>query len=73
MKTLVLDLDETLVHSTFDYIDNPDLVIPIVIDDMKHYIYVLIRPGTYELIEELSAFYEIVIFTASMSKVYNSY
>ena len=27
-KTLVLDLDETLVHSSFDKIRNPDIVIP---------------------------------------------
>jgi len=28
-KTLVLDLDETLVHSTFQKIENPDIVIPV--------------------------------------------
>jgi TFIIF-interacting CTD phosphatase-like protein len=28
-KTLVLDLDETLVHSSFDVVDRPDYIIPV--------------------------------------------
>ena len=28
-KTLVLDLDETLVHSSFEKIDNPEIVFPV--------------------------------------------
>jgi TFIIF-interacting CTD phosphatase-like protein len=28
-KTLVLDLDETLVHSSFDVVDHPDYIIPV--------------------------------------------
>ena len=31
-KTLVLDLDETLVHSSFKPIDNADIVQPVEID-----------------------------------------
>lgn len=31
-KTLVLDLDETLVHSSFTPIDKPDIVQPVEID-----------------------------------------
>ncbi len=69
MKTLVLDLDETLVHSTFDYIDNPDLIINMEVDEIVYEIFVLVRPGCFEFIEELSKYFEIVIFTASLSKV----
>jgi RNA polymerase II subunit A small phosphatase-like protein len=69
MKTLVLDLDETLVHSTFDYVESYDLVIPIEIDGSSFNIYVSVRPGAFEFIEELSEYFEIVIFTASLSKV----
>ena len=48
--TLVLDLDETLVH----YFDmGPD----------SHF---LIRPGCFEFIEEMSKYFELVIFTAAM-------
>jgi RNA polymerase II subunit A small phosphatase-like protein len=32
LKTLVLYLDETLVHSQFNQIKNPDYVIPVDID-----------------------------------------
>ena len=31
-KTLVLDLDETLVHSSFKPIDSPDIVLPVEIE-----------------------------------------
>ena len=48
--TLVLDLDETLVH----YVD------------MGADSYFLIRPGALEFLEEMSKFYEVVIFTAGM-------
>ena len=69
MKTLVLDLDETLVHSTFDPVEKYDLKIAIEIDEAMYDVYVSVRPGASEFIEELSNHYEIVIFTASMSKV----
>jgi RNA polymerase II subunit A small phosphatase-like protein len=31
-KTLVLDLDETLVHSSFKPVENPDITLPVEID-----------------------------------------
>ena len=71
LKTLVLDLDETLVHSTFEEIDNADLIIPMEIEDEIYDVYVMVRPGALEFLEELSKLYEIVIFTASLSKVRN--
>ena len=68
-KTLVLDLDETLVHSQFIPFDNPsDVVIKIYIDNEAHDIHVMIRPGVKELLEAMEKYYEIVIFTASVSK-----
>ena len=51
--TLVLDLDETLVH----YVEDEENA------------YILIRPGAENFIEELSNFYEIVIFTAATQDV----
>lgn len=69
IKTIVLDLDETLVHSSFDPIDNPDVTIPIKIENSEFNINVLIRPHAFEFIEEISKYYEIVIFTASMPNV----
>lgn len=57
------------MHSTFDYIDNPDLIINMEVDEIVYEIFVLVRPGCFEFIEELSKYFEIVIFTASLSKV----
>ena len=44
-KTLVLDLDETLVHSSFKPIDNPDIVLPVEIEGSICNIFILVRPG----------------------------
>ena len=44
-KTLVLDLDETLVHSSFKPIDNPNIVLPVEIEGSICNIFILVRPG----------------------------
>lgn len=69
-KSLILDLDETLVHSSFDKVDNPDYIVKILSEDGEPLnIYVLIRPYLKEFLEAISPHFEIVIFTASMSDV----
>ena len=45
MKTLLLDLDETLVHSSFVSTNPHDIVIPIEFDNNIFNVYVAIRPG----------------------------
>jgi len=67
-KTLVLDLDETLVHSSFKPIPNPDFIIPVEIEDQVHKVYVLKRPGVDTFLQSLGPYYEMVVFTASLSK-----
>ena len=68
-KTLVLDLDETLVHSQFGPFNIPsDVVINIEIENELHDIHVLVRPGVKEFLEKMSKKFEIIIFTASISK-----
>ena len=68
-KTLVLDLDETLVHSQFMTFSDPsDVVIQIEIENEIHDIHVMVRPGVKEFLEKMEKLYEIVIFTASVSK-----
>ncbi|KAI9022332.1 HAD-like domain-containing protein [Phycomyces nitens] len=67
-KCLVLDLDETLVHSSFKSIPNPDFVVPVEIDNQFHDVYVLKRPGVDEFMRKMGEKYEIVVFTASLSK-----
>ncbi|ETW02789.1 hypothetical protein H310_05278 [Aphanomyces invadans] len=67
-KCLVLDLDETLVHSSFKPILNPDYVIPVEIEGHVHQVYVAKRPGVDEFMRKMAEFYEIVVYTASLSK-----
>lgn len=67
-KCLVLDLDETLVHSSFQAVPNPDYIIPVTIDNIVHNVYVLKRPGVDDFMRRMGAVYEVVIFTASLSK-----
>ena len=66
-KTLVLDLDETLVHSSFTPFDSNDIVLNVDFDGMLYNIYVLVRPGVEYFIKTVAKYYEIVIFTASLS------
>ncbi|RKO97858.1 hypothetical protein CXG81DRAFT_15550 [Caulochytrium protostelioides] len=67
-KCLVLDLDETLVHSSFKAVPDADFVIPVEIDDQVHNVYVLKRPGVDAFLERLGSQFEIVVFTASVAK-----
>lgn len=67
-KCLVLDLDETLVHSSFKYLRTADFVLPVDIDDQIHNVYVIKRPGVDEFLKRVGALYEVVVFTASVSR-----
>ncbi len=65
--TLVLDLDETLIHLECDDEENVsgdghDI-------NNEDSVYYLIRPGAIRFLNELSKYYEIVIFTAAMPDV----
>ena len=65
---LVLDLDETLVHSSFKAVENADFIIPIEIEGRLCNCYVLKRPWVDTFIEAVAEQYEVVVFTASLSK-----
>jgi len=67
-KCLVLDLDETLVHSSFQAVPGADFVIPVQIEDVVHFVYVAKRPGVDEFLIEMAKYYEIVVYTASLNK-----
>jgi len=70
-KTLVLDLDETLVHSSFNRVGNPDYVIPVEIDGRMVDVYVQKRPGLDVFLLHVCLKFEVVIFTASLKKYAN--
>ena len=67
-KTLLLDVDETLVHSSFTPTEAADIILPIDIEGRTCNIYVQVRPNCCEFIIEVGKYYEVVIFTASLSK-----
>ena len=67
-KTLILDLDETLVHSSFTPFEKNDIILDVDFEGVIYNIYVLVRPDAELFIKTVAKFYELVIFTASISK-----
>jgi len=67
-KCMVIDLDETLVHSSFKPISNADFIVPVEIDGTIHQVYVLKRPHVDEFLRAMGEMYECVLFTASLAK-----
>ena len=63
-----LDLDETLVHSSFKPVPNSDYILPVEIDGTVHQVYVIKRPGCDEFLSRMGRVYEVVVFTASLAK-----
>lgn len=65
--TLVLDLDETLVHSTLEPCEDVDFTFPVNFNSEEHIVYVRCRPHLKDFLERVSGLFEIIIFTASQS------
>ncbi|KAJ6791980.1 CTD small phosphatase-like protein 2 isoform X1 [Iris pallida] len=65
--TLVLDLDETLVHSTLEHCDDADFTFPVFFNMKNHTVYVRRRPHLQTFLERVAEMFEVVIFTASQS------
>lgn len=65
-KTLILDLDETLIHADFDeQFVNHDYNVNFEYKDEKVSVDIFVRPGVKEFLERMSLIYEIFLFTAS--------
>lgn len=65
---MLLDVDETLVHSSFTPCAKSEIVLPIDIEGRSCNIFVNVRPGCKHFIKEVAKYFEVVIFTASLSK-----
>ena len=63
--SIVLDLDETLVHSSFVQIPEPDFTFNLNAVPQSVPVYVLIRPHAKEFIQLLAQKFELIIFTAA--------
>lgn len=66
-KTLVLDLDETLVHSTLDAACGvgADFTFPVMFNGAEHMVHVRQRPHMRCFLEAVARDWEVVVFTAS--------
>lgn len=64
-KTLVLDLDETLVHSTLDGDCTPDFTFAVQMGTVRHMVAVRMRPHLHLFLTQVAELFEVVVFTAS--------
>lgn len=67
--TLVLDLDETLVHCTVEPIPDADMIFPVTFNGIQYRVHVRTRPYLMQFLAAVSKKFEVVVFTASQ-KVY---
>ena len=69
-KTLILDLDETLVHSAFRAVPGKtcDVVVNIMADSTPCSFHVFKRPHVDEFLAQVCRWYEVVVFTASLQR-----
>jgi TFIIF-interacting CTD phosphatase-like protein len=67
--TLVLDLDETLVHCSVEPTPDPDLVFPVEFHGTTYQVHVQLRPFLLDFLQALQGKFEIILFTASQ-KIY---
>ena len=73
-KLLILDLDETLVHTSFhplgkdNKIIEPDILLKIFFDNKYYNLYVFTRPYINEFLKDMSKLFIIYIFTASIKE-----
>eukprot|EP01026_Neomeris_dumetosa_P070379 TRINITY_DN7020_c0_g2_i3.p1 TRINITY_DN7020_c0_g2~~TRINITY_DN7020_c0_g2_i3.p1 ORF type:complete len:274 (-),score=38.32 TRINITY_DN7020_c0_g2_i3:317-1066(-) len=65
-KTLVLDLDETLVHASIEALDTFDFQIEISLNGEIMQVYVKCRPYLKQFLSAVAQEYEVVVFTASL-------
>nr|CAG8526900.1 432_t:CDS:2 [Entrophospora candida] len=65
-KTLILDLDETLIHSTSRGSRSDTHMIEVMVDNHACLYYVYKRPYVDYFLKKVSEWYKVVIFTASM-------
>ncbi|KAK3821619.1 MAG: NLI interacting factor [Benniella sp.] len=67
-KTLVLDLDETLIHATSRGSRSQGYMVEVLADGHSCLYYVYKRPHVDYFLQKVSEWYKLVIYTASMAE-----
>ncbi|KAK4527900.1 hypothetical protein GAYE_SCF46G5833 [Galdieria yellowstonensis] len=63
--TLVLDLDETLVHCSTEPCHDADLIFPVYFGGTEYLVYGRKRPYLDYFLNEIRKYFEVIVFTAS--------
>jgi hypothetical protein len=67
--SLVLDLDETLVHCSVEPVSGADLTFPVDFHGTTYQVHVKLRPHLFTFLEACRGKFEVILFTASQ-KIY---
>lgn len=70
-NTLVLDLDETLIHSALQPQEHTNFIMTLECEGVVNEVYVAVRPDVRRFLEVVGELFEVVLFTASTSTYAN--
>lgn len=68
-RFVFFSLFSAVLSSSWQSIQQADYVVPVEIEYHWHNVYVIKRPGVDNFLKKMGEIYEIVVFTASLSKV----